>query len=212
MDTTLKIKAVHADSIEIEGYGVVFGGRDLEGDTFTKDTDFMLDLVPVKPITFNHTQDMAEKVPEFLREMVRGLPVIKDAIGFVSNENIKKTDVGLWIEATVQTSKEYLDYVKEAAKRGLLGLSSSTAPAFMTIDQSSKITRWPIVEIAITPIPAEPRTLGISEIKSLYDAAGLELPQAFNEAREGERGTEKSGETDLSERAQVKARIFLVGG
>ena len=48
-DTTVGIKSITDTTITVTGYGVVFGGVDLEGDTFERDTDYMLDLVPHKP-------------------------------------------------------------------------------------------------------------------------------------------------------------------
>jgi hypothetical protein len=201
------IKSQDDGSITLAGYGVVFGGRDLEGDYFDKNTDFMMDLVPVKPITYNHTKNISDLVPSQFQEMAGKLPHIPDPIGLVSNKNISMDDVGIWIEATIETSKEYLEYVKEIAKRGLIGLSSSTAPAFVTSDRQGKITRWPIVEFAVTPIPAEPRTLGVQQIKSLFDAAGLEMPETFNEAERQKVAEESERE---AERAQLKARIFLL--
>ena len=48
MDRKASIKSITADTVTIAGYGVVFGGSDLDGETFTKDTDYMLDLVPNK--------------------------------------------------------------------------------------------------------------------------------------------------------------------
>ena len=206
------IKSVTDDAVILAGHGVIFGGRDLEGDFFTPETDFMLDLVPRKLITFNHTQDISKSLPPQMRDVARGMPVIKDAIGFLENENIDYDKVGLWIEATINTSKEYMQYVTEMLERGLLGWSSSTAGAFMDVDPTGKVLRWPIIEFGLTPIPAEPRTLGVSQIKALFNDAGLEVPEAFNEARKGERGTGESGETGRSARAQRNARIFLVGG
>ena len=38
----LQIKAITDDSFTVAGYGVVYGGTDLENDTFTKDTNYML--------------------------------------------------------------------------------------------------------------------------------------------------------------------------
>ena len=44
------IKSITKSTVTVAGYGVIFGGRDLEGETFTRDTNYMLDLVPVKPV------------------------------------------------------------------------------------------------------------------------------------------------------------------
>ena len=54
MDRKASIKSITADTVTIAGYGVVFGGSDLDGETFTKDTDFMLDLVPNKLTLYDH--------------------------------------------------------------------------------------------------------------------------------------------------------------
>src|SRR3989337_2487621 len=45
----------------IAGYGIIFGGHDLEGDTFTQETDLMWDLVPVKAVFFDHGLDKKVK-------------------------------------------------------------------------------------------------------------------------------------------------------
>src|SRR5512139_1708455 len=43
-----------ADSATVAGYGVIYGGEDLDGENFQPDTDFMLDLVPVKLVMYDH--------------------------------------------------------------------------------------------------------------------------------------------------------------
>jgi phage head maturation protease len=181
------IKSQDDDFAVIAGYGVVFGGEDLDGEHFDKDTDFMPDLVPVKPLFYEHTMD----VPQH--------PLGK-TIKEISDE------AGIWIEAQIDKSRAYAEAVLELIGEGVIGLSSGTA-GHLTDYVGSYIRRWPIVEYSLTPQPAEPRTLGVSEIKSLFDAAGLEMPETFNEA-ERQKVAEELGRE--AERAQVKARIFLL--
>jgi hypothetical protein len=45
MDNAVKLIKMDDETATVGGYGVVFGGRDLEGETFTADTDFKMDLV-----------------------------------------------------------------------------------------------------------------------------------------------------------------------
>ena len=170
------IKSQDDKTAIIAGYGVVFGGRDLEGDTFTDSTDLMLDMVPAKSIFYEHTQD----VPQH-------------ALGEVKSE--EKDEVGLWIEAQLDKSKAYVNAVLDLIEEGVIGLSSGSIGHLIRRD-GKNLTQWPIVEFSLTPQPAEPRTLGVSQIKALFNDAGLEVPEAFNEARKGERGTEESGETE----------------
>jgi hypothetical protein len=61
MDRKASIKSITADTVTIAGYGVVFGGSDLDGETFTKDTNYMLDLVPNKLTLYDHGMNQAIK-------------------------------------------------------------------------------------------------------------------------------------------------------
>ena len=161
----------------IAGYGVVFGGKDLEGDTFTAETDLELTYVPVKAMFYDHT----------LNEKVTG------AVGSVKIE--EADEVGVWIEAQLDRSKAYVNAVLELVGQGVIGLSSGTA-SHLARRKSGKILRWPVVEYSLTPTPAEPRTIGVTQLKSLFDAAGLTLPETFNEAEEANVGKKTGGETE----------------
>ena len=59
MKYLVEIKALTETTAIVAGYGVIFGGADLEGDTFTKSTNYMLDLVPAKPVCYDHTMSAA---------------------------------------------------------------------------------------------------------------------------------------------------------
>lgn len=132
----------------IGGYGVMFGGKDLYGQMFSPNTDFMLDVVPTKLITYDHA--LQAEIP--------------DPIGKTIKEEVD--DVGIWIEAQLDASSEYAKYVLELVERGVLGLSSGTVGHLVQLAQNV-IKRWLIVEYALTPTPAEPRLLGVQRLKSL---------------------------------------------
>lgn len=146
------VKVIKQDdkTVTVGGYGVVFDGQDLEAETFTKDTDFMLDLVPEKLVLYDHGQN---------RKIGR-------KIGHVSNENIRPDDVGLWIQGELDKSAQYIDGVMKLIDEGVLGWSSGSV-AHLTRRDNGVIKSWPIVEFSLTPTPAEPRTLGVELIKKL---------------------------------------------
>ena len=150
-DNAVKIISQDDDIAIVGGYGVVFGGVDLEGEHFEADTDYMLDLVPTKLVMYDHGNN----------EKVSG-----DFIGEVSNENIEQDDVGLFIRAELDKSLEYMADVLSLIEEGALGLSSGTI-GHLARRKLGKILKWPIVEFSLTPTPAEPRTLGVERIKSL---------------------------------------------
>lgn len=157
MDNRVEIKSVDDDKVIVAGYGVVFGGRDLEGDVFTAETDFMLDYVPTKAVFYDHSQ--------------RPEPELNDPIGRVVK--MTQDEKGLWIEAELERSasyREYIDAILELAGKGALGWSSGSVGHLVRREEKNYgavIKRWPLVEFSLTPTPAEPRTLGVERLKAL---------------------------------------------
>ncbi|HLA80925.1 MAG TPA: phage major capsid protein [Thermoleophilia bacterium] len=167
LPSRVRVKSMTEDTAIVAGYGVVFGGIDLTGEHFEADTDFKgaFDL-PSKPVFYDHTLQ----------------PEVKNALGKTIKE--KADDIGIWVEAQIDLSREYAREVLGLVEKGLLGWSSGTV-AHLTDKLNGLIKRWPIVEFSLTPTPAEPRTLGVEHIKALYLAAGLTLPEALAEAPQG---------------------------
>jgi HK97 family phage major capsid protein len=160
-NTVVHIKALTADKATVAGYGVIFGGADLEGESFGPETDFMLDLAPTKLVLYDHS-----------------LGEVKHVIGKTSL--VEADDYGLWVEAELDRSKSYVNMVLRLVEQGALGWSSGSV-GHLTRREGKSITQWPIVELSLTPTPAEPRTLGVELIKSLSaaDPAYLSfLPEA----------------------------------
>ena len=148
----VKIIAQDDNIATVGGYGVVFGGKDLEGETFTRATDYMLDLVPNKLVFYEHGQreDVAHK------------------IGIVPNEDVIPDDTGLWIQAELDKSAAYVDSVLKLIDEGVLGWSSGSV-AHLARRKGGVIKTWPLVEFSLTPTPAEPRTLGVEVIKQMAE-------------------------------------------
>ena len=177
MDTLASIKEVKEDgSIIVEGYGILFDGQDLEGETFTKETDFEMDYVPVKKAFYSHRNDAD----------------VKEALGTVIESRVD--DVGVWFQMQLNRSQKYLKAVQKMVGMGMMGISTGTAGQ-LSDRKGSTITRWPIVEVSLTPTPAEPRTLGVSFAKSIgltdEEAETLGFSSETSQAAvdEGEGGT-----------------------
>ena len=56
---TIRLKSLDETSAVVAGYGVVFGSRDLSGETFLPETNFDLDLVPHKRVYYDHALEHA---------------------------------------------------------------------------------------------------------------------------------------------------------
>ena len=171
-DYAVKLLSQNDTTVTVGGYGVVFGGKDLEGETFTKDTDYMLNLVPNKPVYYDHA--LQKDVTHSLGEVVK---IVVD-------------DVGIFVESQLQRSKRYVDGVLKLIEEGVIGYSSGSIGHL--IERAGKtIKRWPIVEFSLTPTPAEPRTIGVERLKSLaaeYPELKALLPQEVGETSDGATG------------------------
>lgn len=147
-DYAVKLIAQDDDTATVAGYGVVFGGKDLEGETFTKSTDFMLELAPTKPVYYDHALQ-----PEVTHPLGVTLKAIPD-------------EIGIWVEAQLQRSKRYVTEVLKLVEEGVIGWSSGSV-GHLVQREGKSIKRWPIIEFSLTPTPAEPRTLGVERLKTL---------------------------------------------
>lgn len=169
------------DTLKVAGWGVVFGGQDLEGDTFTPDTDFWLDRPEgPRPVLYDHSFNAP------------GLTVLGYA-------KATKTDDGLWVEAELDRHNQYVRMLERLIRAGVLGWSSG-AVAHLVRRDGNRIVSWPIAEFSLTPTPAEPRTLGISVVRSLADTqpALKALLEGDGEASLADAGAQGSNLSEIS--------------
>lgn len=73
-----------------------------------------------------------------------------------------------WLASLVLPMREdYEEEIAELAAQGKLGWSTGSAGHVVRKAADGLITRWPIVEVSPTPVPAEPRTFAVP-LKSLW--------------------------------------------
>lgn len=145
-----------AGEYRLRGYGVVFGGKDLMGDTFTRETDYgeARSFVGM-PVYYDHA-----------------LGGLKSQIGEVKAYEF--ADDGIIFEIEIDRRKKYAETVMRLADEQALGQSSG-AVAHLVHAEQGQIKRWVIGEISVTPIPAEPRT-SADPLKTILAQAGSEAP------------------------------------
>jgi phage head maturation protease len=165
----------------VSGYLVRFGSprdTDLEGDYFTKSTDFGRPMAEGEtfPLRLYYAHGMDPKV---------GRGAIGDGV-------VKMDAAGLWYEGQIEQSDEYREMIKRLASEGRLGFSSGAAGHLVIreatgIGKSSRITAWPLGEASLTPRPAESRNLAsvksLAEVKNDYEMPGMpgEMPEGEND-------------------------------
>lgn len=161
MDTLISfggaVKAM--GSGKVGGYLVTFGDintTDLEGEFFTKSTDFDLERSDATTIYYNHALDATLKGR-------------KIGIG-----TLKADDAGVWCEAQLNMADDYEKKIYSMVKQGKLGWSSGTAPNLVSrtkVGNAHRIDAWALgLDASLTPTPAEPRNSAIT-LKSWQESA-----------------------------------------
>lgn len=184
------------DGNRIGGYGIVWGGKDLEGEYFTPDTDFWLDRIPpLNCVLFDHA---TTPLPGGMKSPAAYV------IGKV--DRYEFDDYGMWVESLIDEHEEWVSYVMDLVDRGILGYSTDSIAHLTERGMDGFIKSWPIPAISITHHPAEPRTIvglmkrvhELNELKTIFAQASavdaLKALQAYPEDTAYKAG--RTGETD----------------
>ncbi len=149
----------------IEGPGMPFGGpiqgKDIDGEDFGPDTDFCIEWFGEsgRPLLYHHGLDGNVKTA-----------VVGRQIGFEIHDD------AVWVRSQLDKSSRYHKVVSELIAKGALGYSSGAMPHLVTKTASGHITRWPWVELSLTPTPANPA----AQVYAVKTADALEHLEAVD--------------------------------
>lgn len=157
----LAVKFTGRDTIA--GLAIPFGApddRDLDGEYFTVKTDLAMDWFPEggRPVLYDH-----------------GLDDEMRTIKIGQQTDYEVRDEGVWAESQLGRNVRYRKAIDKLIAEGALGYSSGAVPHLTQKSRSGEITRWPWVELSVTPIPAHPGTL-IHYVKAVSTAWGDATP------------------------------------
>ena len=138
------VKLVDVDKGLIEGFAIPFGGpmpggKDLDNEAFTKDTELFLDAYDKRPLLYHHGMDKA-----------MGTKPIGPSGDWEEREG------GIWLQAQIDMGVKFRDHLIELAKGGLLGFSTGAHPRSVVKSAAGLIERWMWIETSLTPIPSNP--------------------------------------------------------
>ncbi|MGI8657226.1 MAG: hypothetical protein ACR2K4_00460 [Candidatus Limnocylindria bacterium] len=145
----------------LEGLAIPFGSpsrRDLQGEYFTKQTDFHFDWYPQdgRPTLYHHGLD----------DEVAG-----ETIGRQISHEVKAD--GVWVEVQLAKRSKWVELIRRLLDRDGLGFSSGALPSLVKTSKSTgEILSWPWVELSTTPTPAS-ADARIMAAKYLADVDGL---------------------------------------
>ena len=161
MENHLKSISKTDDELRVANYMVLFGGKDLEGETFTEDTKFESSYTKTGTlyVDWEHGFDPEGDGPKK-----------DDVLGIVDWKTAKKDETGLWVERVLNRRAEYMEFIEALIEEELLGTSSEATGKTKVKDGIIEV--WPLKRDALTVMPAEKRMMSanaISAIKSLSD-------------------------------------------
>ena len=160
LDELLSVKALSDD--RVGGYALIWGSesqKDLTGEFFDAQTDELKTIFSALgrlPLLYHHGLDESIKT---------------SVIGIV--DDIHEDSVGMWYSAQLRKSGEYDEYIKKLIAGGKLKTSSQTFGVARKVnEETGRIERWPLVELSVTPTPAEHRLPSIEFLKSAFSDVG----------------------------------------
>ena len=156
------------EHVQIGGYGIIFDVPGLEGTRFDRNTSLKLPgqqgeglfAVEPTPVYWDHGFDEVIEITNF------GAPGVIE-------QNVDEK--GIWIRAQLDRSQDYMDWVLELMEDEdfILGLSAGSTSHLNAWIEWTRVV-WPVIEMSMTPTPAQPRTLGVEVMQSLSpDTRGL---------------------------------------
>lgn len=156
--------------------GIGFGSkdhRDLDGEFFTKDTDYSDDIFPVKGLNYDH-------LPIWTDNVYASRVLKTKLIG--TAKFVETTEEGRWYEVEVSKAEAYHEYLAKLAEKGYLGASTQAMPGSVTVMATGEITDWAETAMALTVHPANPDT--VNNVNEMAKSANIPLYEAIQKSLE----------------------------
>jgi hypothetical protein len=140
------------------------GGKDLDGEFFSPQTDIKADWFDRRPVLFQHAQD------ETLKDETLGI-----------EDDLELEDDGWWGTVWLDRANEYWARVTKLLAAGKMYGSSGALGHLVAKDhKSGEILVWPHIEQTLTPTPANPFARVIpTKTAEHFSTAGIALDPAL---------------------------------
>lgn len=160
---SLKAISQTDSELRVGNYMVLFGGKDLTGEFFTKKTHFDSNYTDIGLlyVDFEHGRD-AEKAGNSS----------DNVLGIADWKSAKVDDAGIFVERVLNRRAEYVKFLSELIDAGVMGSSSEAIPGAARKKSSGEIVEWPLMRDSLTVTPLEPRMMTgnvIAAVKALAD-------------------------------------------
>ncbi|WP_438980335.1 hypothetical protein [Polynucleobacter sp.] len=178
----LKAVSKTDNELVVENYIILFGGEDISGEFFTKDTEIKSAYTDlgILYVDFEHGYDVVDTGND-----------PDNVLGYVDWKSAKIDDKGIFVKRVLNRQSQYVQYISDLIDAGVVGTSSQAVSGKTVKKSSGEIIEWPLMRDSITFTPMEPRMLGenalsaakslvklVPSCKSLRSLVGLKVVEA----------------------------------
>lgn len=164
IQNNLKTLSKSPNELIVGNYMVLFGGKDLAGEFFTKSTNFDSNYTDIGTlyVDFEHGLD-----PD-------GLGIDdSNVLGIVDWKSAKVDENGIFVQRVLNRRAKYVDLLSELLDAGLLGNSSEAIRGKTARKSDGEITSWPLKRDTLTLTPMEPRMIAGNVLEAVKSLATL---------------------------------------
>ena len=160
----LKAVSKTDNELVVENYIILFGGEDLSGEFFTKDTEIKSAYTDlgILYVDFEHGYDFEDTGNDQ-----------NNVLGFVDWKTAKIDDKGVFVERVLSRRSEYVKFLEELINAGVIGTSSQAVSGKTVKKSNGEIIEWPLMRDSLTVTPMEPRMIGENVLTAAKSLVGL---------------------------------------
>mgnify|MGYP000334571304 CR=1 FL=1 len=158
MNNHLKAVSSNDNELRVSNYIVLFGGSDLVGDHFTKNTNFDSSYLKstVLHVDFEHGLNVDGAGMDS-----------NEVLGFVDWKTASIDENGIFVERVLNRHAKYMKFIEPLINDGLIGNSSEAIKGRVKKSITGEITEWPLMRDTLTVTPMEPRMISANSLAAI---------------------------------------------
>ena len=162
---TLKTISKTQDELRVGNYIALFGGKDIEGEHFTKSTDFTSLYTKSGVLFVDWEHGMGQALDG------NTSPGPNEILGYVDWKTAKPDEMGLWVERVLDRRNAYMQYIEVLIDAGMIANSTEALIDGIEKTKSGEIEKWPLRRDTLTVSPMEPRMMTANVIGAVKGLA-----------------------------------------
>ena len=206
MANNLKAISKTDDELRVGNYIALFGGKDIEGEHFTPQTDFESPYTQSGVLLMDWEHGVGQELDG------KAAPGKDDVLGYVDWKTAKPDEMGMWVERVLDRRNSYMKYVEVLIDAGMIANSSQAYLPGVETTKSGEIRKWPLMRDTLTVEPMEPRMMTdnvISAVKGLAKSNPNLEAMLLEKSEDLTHSATEDNESGEYQHIQLRARALL---